>query len=402
MLRTVPSVPYNGLTSSFLNGGGMFSFPVLGAATWNAIGAATGDASTDNGTNQISYRVAQTLGSGISWRFTESAAGVAGGLPVLLQVDTVAASTALPLLIKARGNEFFRVGADGQVIVNYSATNDFFTWLQLGNTTTGFGGANNRIEAYSNNSLVGGFAGSIGIGLVNGNWFGISASNDWASADAQLHRDAADIWAIRRGANAQAFRIYGAGASAAAGDFVGRKSRGTAETPTVISGGDDLLSLTGYGYAGVTNTYIPAAQILYDTSSTVTDSANGIGGVIDVRAQLAGSGTSTLPTILRISGSTKHVTPMGTVPAITAGGGTSPSIVGTDHSFKITVGSGGIAQSVTATFGRAWTNAPQCVANHQGAILVLRCVSTTTTVVIDAATPFTAGGLIDVICQGYE
>lgn len=82
--------------------------------------------------------------------------------------------------------------------------------------------------------------------------------------------------------------------------------------------------------------------------------------------------------------------------------GTSPSIVGTDNAGRVTVGTGGVATSCTVTFGRAWVNAPACTAMHEGAVLFVRAVATTTTLTIDAATPLTASGVLSYLCIGRE
>ena len=80
--------------------------------------------------------------------------------------------------------------------------------------------------------------------------------------------------------------------------------------------------------------------------------------------------------------------------------GTSPSVAGTSSAGTITIGTGGAATSCAITFAAAWATAPACVSNHQGAILVTRSISTTTTLTIDAATPLTASGKLDYICVG--
>ena len=54
-----------------------------------------------------------------------------------------------------------------------------------------------------------------------------------------------------------------------------RKSRGTVASPTVITTGDDLATINGYGYVGATNTYQLGGYIRLDSSGTVTDAANG-------------------------------------------------------------------------------------------------------------------------------
>ena len=175
-----------------------------------------------------------------------------------------------------------------------------------------------------------------------------------------------------------------------------KKSRGTQVAPTVITTGDDLGTLDFFGYVGVNNTWQSACRIVADSTGTISDSATGIAGITRFLAAKTGAEPAE---IVQVNGTDQHLLHVGAEPSITAGGGTDPSIDGTDEAFTVTVGSGGLATSVEVTFANAFAVAPRCCANHQGAILVLRCVSTVTKVTIDAATPFTAGGLIDVICR---
>jgi len=95
-----------------------------------------------------------------------------------------------------------------------------------------------------------------------------------------------------------------------------------------------------------------------------------------------------------------HIETKGTVPSIASGFGTSPSIVGNDNNGQVTVGTGGSATTGTINFASTWANAPMCVANHQGAILPVRAVATTTQLTIDASSAFTASGVIDFQCRG--
>ena len=95
-----------------------------------------------------------------------------------------------------------------------------------------------------------------------------------------------------------------------------------------------------------------------------------------------------------------HIETKGTAPTIGSGFGTSPSIVGNDNNGQVTVGTGGVATSGVINFASTWANAPMCIANHQGAVLTLRSVATTTALTIDASSAFTASGVIDFQCRG--
>lgn len=114
-----------------------------------------------------------------------------------------------------------------------------------------------------------------------------------------------------------------------------------------------------------------------------------------------GINVSTANATLSVGGHIQIASNTSTTPIISACG-TSPSVSGYDGQGEITVGTGGIATSCTITFGKAWTTAPTCSAYNEGAILFVRPVTTTTTLVIDAATPLTASGKIKYMCVGRE
>lgn len=98
----------------------------------------------------------------------------------------------------------------------------------------------------------------------------------------------------------------------------------------------------------------------------------------------------------------QHAVHLGTSPTITAGGGTSPSIVGKDEAFLVTIGTGGTATNFTVTFANAFANAPVCCANSNTDIVAFKVSSTTTTVTVTATAPFTASSKVNVICRGWE
>lgn len=106
--------------------------------------------------------------------------------------------------------------------------------------------------------------------------------------------------------------------------------------------------------------------------------------------------------VFRANGATKHLSNTGTAPTITAGGGTSPAIVGKDQAFTVTIGTGGIATSFTVTFNNAFSNAPPANANSDTDIVALKVVTTTTTVVVTATAPFTAGSKVHVNVGSWE
>lgn len=121
------------------------------------------------------------------------------------------------------------------------------------------------------------------------------------------------------------------------------------------------------------------------------------------KSGFVGINVSTPSARLSVGGHVQIASSTVTGPAL-SGCGTSPSFVAPsyDGAGEITIGSGGIDTSCTVTFGQAWSNAPVCDAAHEGAILFVRAVTTTTSLVIDAATPLTAGGKLKYKCIGRE
>ena len=83
-----------------------------------------------------------------------------------------------------------------------------------------------------------------------------------------------------------------------------RKSRGTVASPTVITSGDDLLTINAFGYVGATNTYQEAARITFDSTGTISDSATGIGGLILLSVATVGGEPTD---VLRIAGNSVQI-----------------------------------------------------------------------------------------------
>lgn len=293
------------------NGAGSITIAASGSSTWDTIGAAAADGSTNNGTNRIVYNVAPTADSRIAWRFTESSAATNGtstsGVPnqVLLQLDTIGTSTQSPLKVLQRGNHVFSVSPSTTQILTNTGTAAAPIIAPTGATgagmyfNTAFGGypilVGNGVEcayfspangaaqilspqtsanftnpqfATTNNSA------SNGITFANGvAGIAISAVENtrWTAGVQQVSKGTAD--AVAYAINA-------------------RKSRGSVGSPTVITTGDDLLTISGFGYVGATNTYREAARITFDSTGTISDATNGIGGIIRFSTQLQGTDTS--------------------------------------------------------------------------------------------------------------
>ena len=255
------------------------------SAAWTGITAGSGSATTDNGDSDIVYRVAQTTASRISWRFTESSAGVSTGTPVVVQIDTVAASTAIPLLVKSRTAEVFRVSASTAQVLAAVGSNSAPTYSFSGFTGTGmyvFSG----VLGFTNTSIRTLEVRQQGIFVLSGSGSDVGL-RDMTHQNTGLFWPATHVMGIGNGTDGEwarfasrAFQVSRGSADDVAYSITGRKSRGTVASPTVITSGDDLLKISGDGYVGATNTYQEAARITFDSTGTISDSATGITGLL--------------------------------------------------------------------------------------------------------------------------
>ncbi len=316
-----------GLSGQFLqtNGAGVTVWAAAGgSSTWDTIGAAAGDGTTANGTNRIVYQTAPTADSRIAWRFTESAAATNGtstsGVPnqVLLRVDTLAASTQSPLSVYSRGSFVFAVSPTAVKILVASASTPVYSFAAA--TTGGLGFDGSGVAMWSgngtkvfilnnasitqaaaqdftapficnNSSGVNGFSFSnsgtanVGVSVDDGTTNGVENSR-WIYGAYQLSKGTAD-------------------AVAYALNF--RKSRGTVASPTVITTGDVLSTVSGYAYLGATNTYRETARIEVTSKGTISDATNGVGSIVTFYGKTQGTDVTVQPTVIITDGSTATV-----------------------------------------------------------------------------------------------
>jgi hypothetical protein len=104
-----------------------------------------------------------------------------------------------------------------------------------------------------------------------------------------------------------------------------------------------------------------------------------------------GSGTSDRSPATVAQFDEGHLEFFDTAPTVSACGAGTPTVSteSTDHSGKVTVGTGVLVTSCTLTFSLpAFTNAPHCVANNETQILLVQAISTTTTLTLNSATTF--------------
>ena len=260
-----------------------------GGAALSAITAATAGNTIANAANAQVWQWALTADT-IAMRHTESAASTAGtstaGVPnqVLNRFDSIAASTASPMSVYSRGTHVFSVSPSAtQLLGADGAANPMYSFASA--PTSGFGIAtgNLRIQVGGTNAV-----------LISSNQFQVYAGSPTTPGLTEIASggnsglswiDTTDLLVLTNSRENTRYisgitRKSQASASATGYALDVRKSRGTVTAPTVITTGDDLATISGWGYVGATNTYQEATRITHDTNGTISDVAGGLGGVL--------------------------------------------------------------------------------------------------------------------------
>ena len=152
------------------------------AASLSGLTAASAGNTIANGDNAQVWQWALTTAGKIAFNFTESAASTATGTAPLVQINTLASSTAIALLVKSKGVECFRTGdgSDTGILGNSNLTTPYsFT----GSVTSGIGWASSSgvyfVEAGAGVAY---FKGSSGVGIGTAT-FPASLTNGITMAD---------------------------------------------------------------------------------------------------------------------------------------------------------------------------------------------------------------------------
>lgn len=279
----------------------------IGAAALSSIGAATGanTVSSGNNTGQI-WNWANTTDSTSAFTFGEATAATNGtsssGVPnqVLLKLSTLSGSTQSPLSVYQRGIHVFSISPSSAQVL------------------AAFGSISAPSYSFANDSSVGIFrfaTGTLGLSAGGGAWITLSSTqfassgvnfltpNGTATAPAfafngenslGFYKAATGELGIAMNGENSRFTEGGwqpsvGSANATSYTINARKSRGSVSSPSVITSGDDLFAVRGYGYVGATNAYREAARIELDSTGTVSDSTTGIGGLVRIMSTLAGT-----------------------------------------------------------------------------------------------------------------
>lgn len=306
---------------------------IIAATGTNTIASGNNTGQVWNWANTTNSTVAMTLGETTVATNGTSTSGVPN--QVLFKLATLAGSTEAPLSVYSGAAHTFSVAPDSpQILVAVGSVsvptitfvNDTDTGIfSPGANIVGFAVAGNMRTQANISSLVG--------------FLASTSATDFLSTSKIPAISAVGTEAT----TAAAQRIsYVNATNPSIGVLSGLRARGTNASPSVITSGDDLFSISAYGYVGATNTFLHAAQILFDSTGTIADTTSGIGGQIKFYTTKAGTDTS--PQLgATIQG--------GSVPTFTANGSISPS----NSTVTWTAGSGSPESAVTAPVGSMYS-----------------------------------------------
>ena len=202
---------------------------------------------------------------------------------------------------------------------------------------------------------------------------------------------------------------------AAGGASVASFAAAVGITPTTtftVSGGTTITLTPGEGGALTINplgTGVTGGDI-----NLISGAGSTTGGTVKLQAGAGGITSGNIDFWRNITNSPAlRVTDMGHLvgisggsaeyaPTITSGGGTSPTIVGSDMAFKITLGATPGTTAIVVDFYQNYTAAPMVIAQYQSDHIALRAVATTSGITITPAAGMTQNHVIDVLVIGRE
>lgn len=285
-LTNATGLPVGGISATgtpdnttFLRGDGTWNTPAGGSSTLDGITAATADqAGISNGDFNVRWNWQKTTNSEVAFTFGESAASTngTGSSQVLLQVQTLAASTMVPFKVRSRATDVFYVSATTPQILATSGSVSQPVYAFASATSSGF---------YHTGSALGLSVGNSNHVRFEGNGAFVTISNNSAT-----FKGAAGLLQTQNSAHTyQSVAMYQSDASADGAIVGAYKARGSTSSPSAVTTGDDLLTLKAYGYVGATGTFVQAARITMDSTGTIANTTSGVGGIIRMEAAAVGA-----------------------------------------------------------------------------------------------------------------
>lgn len=278
--------------------------PSSGGAALSGITAATAGNTIASGNNHSQiWNWALTSNSVNAFTFGETTAATNGtstdSVPnqVIAKFSTVAASTASPLSVYVRGNFLMAASVSTRQLFMYQGTNaaPSYSFAFAGDSATGMWyDTNNGGIGFTYGGLQGCWMSGLGVRVKEGSnsTAGLAFLSD---TNTGLFSPVADNMAVTTGGVEQlrwsaGVSQYSKGTADAVSYALNfRKSRGTVASPTVITTGDDLATISGYGYVGATGTYVEACQIKFDSTGTIANTTSGVGGIMRFGASVVGT-----------------------------------------------------------------------------------------------------------------
>lgn len=307
----------------------------------------TANKTLTNANYALAWQWQLTGASSVGLAVSESAASTSGsGAQYLMNINTAAGSTAEPLVVQRDSVTALQVKKDGGVLIQGTSTNTASGDIDIkfaGQMNSGYG----RVISIVGQSLTAGTSATAGPIYITAGSTTTSSGTSGFGGSVNIQGGAG----YNRGGD-----VYINGGSTGAG--YDAYARGNIYlTGGTNTGGDSLCGFICLGASSFTMKYYSGTGHLHFSSYAA--------------------------------------------PTIASGGGVGASIAGSDNAFQITTGTSP-GNSITINFVRTWANKPIVVASHQGTQLALTCTATTTQLTIAAASSFSAGNVIDVICMGRE
>lgn len=191
--------------------------------------------------------------------------------------------------------------------------------------------------------------------------------------------------------------LWGLTATGSAVNYITLANAATGSDPNItVSAGDTNRGYTinAAGTGGLTVVSTNTGPSTISRGLTGNNGANS-GSGSDLTWKTAVSSTT-----LHVEATKGHINLGGTPPTISSCG-TSPSVVGSDNAFEITVGSVS-ATGCTATFANAWTAAPVCTITNQSMSVVNPMTYTVSTTAVTITQTGLTSAKVDVLCMGRD